>query len=536
VEKPFPSAGVVGVEIIGTASGASCDHYILEWRDPVLLTPYTQNFVTYAAPAPAAGPGACGKVNATLGYLRTYGSPIPTYVEVRLTVFSSQAGQAPCVQEVTFHILETRVSIENVAGVNVPNWADPNSQLTGVPVAPSPPGRPRTLSVGDALQIWGHAFVGGCAGKQIKRFTLSYQPGFVTDPTVGPWTQFWEVDYTSPLQQAAINKNYMDLTSIWEFVQICLPFPFPPCPPYPIEYDNLDPSSWYSGVAQPCVAGPALPPSQGPFPIDPQLPLVAGNTWSSQTLPPANCYSGQYTLRLMVEDMSSSFYYDTQQVWFDNKSVYGEITGLMGVAPCAVLNLSQIQNAGKCGDVWPLGIEGIAYDEYIIEGLTTAPSDNFGGYCMTVTKQGGAFSGCSPFSESVALPIPNPGSPVTVGTNRVGDPGIRCATASPPPLIPPVRQTNALTVMDARMFDASCGCKASPAPPAGFGLKRADPVTGAPGECCAYIFALQVWDNTVCEFLSGGRHYADAPCVLLWPVYICNDLPPLPQGTPPPCP
>jgi hypothetical protein len=440
------------------------------------------------------------------------------------------------VQEVTFHILETRVSIENVAGVNVPNWADPNSQLTGVPVAPSPPGRPRTLSVGDALQIWGHAFVGGCAGKQIKRFTLSYQAGFVTDPTVGTWTPIWEVDYTSPLQQAAINKNYMDLTSLWEFVQICLPFPFPPCPPYPIEYDNLDPSSWYSGVAQPCTAGPALPPGQGAFPIDPQLPLLPGNTWSSQTLPPANCYSGQYTLRLMVEDMGGGLYYDTQQVWFDNKSVYGEITGLMGVAPCAVLNLSQIQNAGNCGVVWPLGIEGIAYDEYIIEGLTAAPSDNFGGYCMTVTKQGGAFSGCSPFSESVALPIPNPGSPVTVGTNRVGDPGIRCATASPPPLIPPVRQTNALTVMDARMFDASCGCKASPAPPAGFGLKRADPVTGAPGECCAYIFALQVWDNTVCEFLSGGRHYADAPCVLLWPVYICNDLPPLPQGTPPPCP
>ena len=399
------------------------------------------------------------------------------------------------------------------------------------------PGRPRTLSVGDALQIWGHAFVGGCAGKQ--------NPSTSRSPTSRvslpirrwvPWTPFWEVDYTSPLQQAAINKNYMDLTSIWEFVQICLPFPFPPCPPYPIEYDNLDPSSWYSGVAQPCVAGPALPPSQGPFPIDPQLPLVAGNTWSSQTLPPTNCYSGQYTLRLMVEDMGGGLYYDTQQVWFDNKSVYGEITGLMGVAPCAVLNLSQIQNAGNCGVVWPLGIEGIAYDEYIIEGVTAAPSDNFGGYCMTVTKQGGSFSGCSPFSESVALPIPNPSSPVTVGTNRVGDPGIRCASASPPPLIPPVRQTNALTVMDARMFDASCGCKASPAPPAGFGLKRADPVTGAPGECCAYIFALQVWDNTVCEFLSGGRHYADAPCVLLWPVYICNDLPPLPQGTPPPCP
>ncbi|MBV8902956.1 MAG: hypothetical protein JOZ22_04905, partial [Acidobacteriia bacterium] len=426
----------------------------------------------------------------------------------------------------------------NVAGITVPDWADPSSQLTGVPAAPSPPASPRTLSVGDALEIRRHAWVGGCANKQIKRFTLSYQAGFVTDPKAGTWTQFWEVDYNSPLEQAtATAPAYMDLTSIWQFVQICLPTPpFPPCPPFPIQYDELDPASWYSGVASPCIAGPSAPPGQGPFPIVPELPLGPGNTWSSQTLPPANCYSGQYTLLLTVEDTSGGLYYDTQEVWFDNKSVYGEITGILGVAPCAVINLSQITNAGNCGVVWPLAIEGIAYDEYIIEGNTSYPSDNFGGYCMTVTRQGGSFSGCTPFSESVALPIPNSASPVTVGTNRVGDPGVRCATASPPPLMPPVKQSNVLTVMDARMFDAVCGCKATPAPPPGFALNRASPATGAPGECCAYIFSLQVWDNTICEFLSGGRHYADAPCVLLWPVYICNDLPPLPQGTPPPCP
>jgi hypothetical protein len=444
------------------------------------------------------------------------------------------------VKEVEFQIFEQRVSIENVAGINVPNWSDPNSQLVGVPALPTPPGPSRVLSVGDALEIWGHAWVGGCSNAQIKRYTLSYQAGPVTDPKLGIWTPFWEVDYNSPRQQAAINKNYMDLTSIWEFVEVCFPSP-PPCPRpvppflqhYPIEYDRLDATSWYSGVASPCTPGPAAPPSQGPFPIDPELPAIV---WPTQTLLPSNCYSGQYTLLLTVEDTAGHFYYDTQEVWFDNKAVYGEITGILGVAPCAILNLSQILHAGDCSQVWPLAIQGIAYDEYIIEGNPAPPSDNFGGYCLTVTRQGGAASDCTPFIESVALPVPNPTSPVTVGTSRVGDPGVRCATASPPPLIPPVKQSNTLTVVDARMFDTTCVCKASPVPPAGFALNRADPSNNIPGECCAYIFALSVWDNTICEFLSGGRHYADAPCVLLWPVYICNDLPPLPEGTKPPCP
>jgi hypothetical protein len=541
-EQFYPVPGVWGIEIVGTATGAFCDHYILEWKDQgAPAADYTQNFIVYTSPAPPGGPGACGKVGAPLGYLETYGNPIPNDVDVRLRVFSSQSGQQPCVWEVAFQIFETRVSIENVAGINVPDWSDPNSQLVGVPPSPTPSGPSRVLSFGDALEIWGHAWVGGCSNLQIQRYTLSYQAGFVTDPKAGTWTQFWEVDYNSARQQAAINNNYMDLTSFWEFVQICLP-PFPPCPrpfppflqPYPIEYDRLDPTSWYSGVGSPCTAGPGIPPGQV-FRIDPEAPPV----WASQALPPSNCYSGQYTLLLTVEDTSKNLYYDTQQVWFDNKAVYGEITGILGVPPCSVINLSQIPNAGNCNVAWPLAIEGIAYDEYIIEGNTAPPSDNLGGYCLTVTRQGGSESSpCNPVSLSVALPIPNPTSPTTIGTNRVGDPGVRCATASPPPLVPPVKMTNILTTMDARMFDVTCACKATPAPMAGFALKRADPtsIPPLPGECCSFWFALDVWDNTVCEFLSGGRHYAAAPCVLFWPVYICNDLPPLPPGTPPPCP
>ena len=524
-ETFYPSPGVIGIEIDGTATGIGCGSYILEWRDPVLLTPYTQSYITYASPAPPGGLGACGKISATLGYLQTYGTPVPSPVEVRLTVFNSEGGQ-PCVQEVQFQIFRTRVSIENVAGVGVPNWTDPNSQLTGLSPA-------RTLSFGDAMQISGHAWVGSCPGRTIKRYTLSYQPGFVTDPTSGSWTQFWEVDYTSGLQQAAIESNYMDLTSIWDFIQICLPPPFPPCPPYPIQYDELVPLYWYSGVAAFPPPGPAAPPTQGPFPIVPELP-PPGNIWATQTLPSNNCFSGQYTLRLAVEDTLGNFYYDTQQAWFDNKDIYGEITGILGVAPCAVINLSQIVNAGNCGVAWPLAIQGIAYDEYILESVTTVPSDNFGGYCMTVTRQGGSEAPpCTPISESVALPIPNPTSPVTVGTNRVGDPGLRCASDSPPPSGSITKQINTLTVVDARMFDANCACKASPAPPTGFALNRADPINNIPGECCAYWFTLDVWDNTVCQYLSGGHHSA-IPSI--WPIYICNDLPPLPPGAMSPCP
>ena len=539
-EQYYAGPGVWGVEIVGTATGVSCDHYTLEWKD-VLAPPtaYTQAFIAYPPPAPPTGPGACGVVGSALGYLQTFGTPVPTDVEIRLTVYSSQSGQAPCVKEVAFQIFEQRVSIENIAGVTVPDWTDPSSQLVGTPS----PGPSRVLSFGDAIQIWGHAWVGGCSNAQIKRSTLSFQAGAITDPTSGSWSQFWEVDYNSPREQAAASNAFMDLTSVWQFVQICFP-PVPPCPrpvppylqPYPIEYDELYPSSWYSGTAAPCIAGPAAPPSQGPFAIDPELPLIPGNIWPSQSLPTTNCYSGLYTLRLMVEDTGGNFYYDTQEVWFDNKAVYGEITGILGVAPCAVLNLSQLPNAGNCSVVWPMAMEGIAYDEYIIEGNTTPPSDNFGGYCLTVTRQGGSQSVCTPVSLSVALPIPNPTSPSTVGTNRVGDPGVRCGSATPPPVGPVTKLNGVLTTLDARMFDANCACKASPAPPSGFALNRADPKNNLPGQCCAYFFTLNVWDDTICEFLSGGRHYAAAPCVLVWPVYICNDLPPLPEGTPPPCP
>jgi hypothetical protein len=519
IEQYYSGPQVYGIEIVGTAAGAFCDHYILEWKDPLAPpTAYTQSFIVYAPPAPPGGPGACGIVGGPLGYLQTYGTPVPTDVEVRLTVFSSQSGQAPCVVEVSFQIFETRVSIEDVQGIDVqtpPGWSDPTAPLFNTAIG-------QVASFGTDIEIFGHAWVGTCAGRTIKRYTLSYQAGFVTDPTVGPWTQFWEVDYNSAKQQAAIVTVYTNLTSCWQLKEFC---PLPPLCPSPIpfiQYDELVGTAWWAGPAPytpPGVLGNPAPPGQV-CPIDPELPAV----WASQSLPPLNCFSGQYTLRLAVEDTLGNFYYDTQQIWFDNKPIYGEITGILGVLPCAVINLSQILNAGNCSVIWPLAIQGIAYDEYILEGNTSHPSDNFGGYCLTLTRQGGSESQCTAISLSVQLPVPMPSSPTNIGTNRIGDPGVRCASASPPPTVPPTEFSNTLTTMDARMFDAVCAASAIPPPPPGFALNRANPVTGQPGECCSFFFALDVWDTTVCLSGPNGRHQ---PPTFIWPVYICNDLPPV---------
>jgi len=124
---------------------------------------------------------------------------------------------------------------------------------------------------------------------------------------------------------------------------------------------------------------------------------------------------------------------------------------------------------------------------------------------------------------SIELPVPMPSSPTNIGTNRIGDPGVRCTSASPPPMPPPTKFSNTLTTVDARMFDVGCAASAMPVPPANFALNRANPATGQPGECCSFFFALDVWDTTICG--SGGRHQ---PPTFIWPIYICNDLPPGP--------
>ena len=240
------------------------------------------------------------------------------------------------------------------------------------------------------------------------------------------------------------------------------------------------------------------------FPVDPQAPPV----WTVQPLPGINCSSGKYTLRLSVEDTLGGLYHDTQWLWVDNKAIHGELNGVEVIfpdkppdvlPPCATLQLSTLPNAGDDQE-WPLGVLGIAFDEYILEGDFSNPSDNFGGFSVGMAKQGG---------PSLALPVPGPGSPTTVGTSRVGEPGTRCATASPPPPVGP-KAPGVLTVFDARQLDATLR-------PAGNARQLPPPARHL---LCLLLHNGRVGRVDLPE-PSGGRH-EDSD---IWPICICNDLP-----------
>jgi hypothetical protein len=500
-EQILLGAGTIGIEIVGTATGAFCDHYILEWKAAGAPdTDYSSSGIIYDPPGLTEG--ACGKVNATLGYLSTGLASVGDDVTVRLRVVAAPPSSAeqPCT--VTFQIFRRRVFISGIEGVTVaspPGVYDPSADLkTGTTLR----------SFGSALEIWGHAWVGKCAGREIKRYTLAYQPGFVTDPTLGPWTEFWQVDYQTPLQKKAEQTLLLDLTSFWLHLETCVvpnPMPPPECL-LSIPYDELWPTRWQSGRNYPDV-----PVGLQSFPVDPEVPAVV---WTSQQLPFVNCQSGRYTIRVDVEDTMSAHYYDVQRVWFDNKKIHGEIDQVAGVPACSTVNLSTFAAAGAdCSVPWPGDLLGIAYDEYIEEGNTAIPSDNYamvggvvqGGYALWIKKDGAPNPG-------VPIPVPGPGAPPWgppfLGTTRVGDPGERCATADPPPGAIPPKTPGILASLDFRRLDAVC----NPAEP-GLTLER--------GECCGYNLRLEVWDNSVCPSFSGGHHVVEHD----FPVCICNDLP-----------
>src|SRR5574337_1789347 len=94
---------------------------------------------------------------------------------------------------------------------------------------------------------------------------------------------------------------------------------------------------------------------------------------------------------------------DLQQVWFDNKDIYGRINQIFPVPPCATIGLGQFAApGGDCGVPWPAQLHGLAYDEYIEEGNFAAPSDNFDGYQLWIKKDVGPW---------FPIPVPGPDAP-----------------------------------------------------------------------------------------------------------------------------
>ena len=452
----------LGVAIDGTAAGLGFSHYILEWSQnggPWMAT----NFNYPPIPPGGGTQGNFPVVAGELAFLSTV-SMNEGLTLVRLTVFAIDGTSRQC-GPISFNIFRQNVWISGIDedfNLNT-NVFDPAAEfIQTVPALCARPSFVSESSFGESLSIEGSAFVGGCTAKQIRSYSIDYQPGFVTSPLVGVWTNFWNVVYNpaDPNQFLIMNERRDNSELI---------------------------ASW--GAYKPCFF----------CSVDPQGELYP-TSWASTINPPCGL-SGLFTLRLTVIDASSNKYYDTQRVWLDNKWPCAAIQ-INAVPPCAVVNLSQFAQPPDCSVPWPLPIMGIAYDEYIDYTLPfTPPNDNFDYYWIKVQKQGGSW---------VQIPIVGPGGTCFYGTSRVGDPVKRCISGQCDPAhLDPSAVFGLLANFDLRAIDPLCSLQVPYAVPPDFLLPR--------GQCCDYILWLWVQDRTI---FPGGPHWAEA----FWPVRICNDL------------
>lgn len=470
-EQGNVALSAIGVDIDGTAAGLGFSHYILEWSQDS-ITWFATNFNYPPIPPGGGTQGNIPVVSGLLAFLDT-----TTLNEgltfIRMTVVAVNGTTRTC-GPINFELFRQDVRITGIDydfNLNT-NPYDPAAEfIETVPALCTRPSGVFEVSFGESITVQGSAFVGGCAAKQIRRYSLDYQPGFVTDPMMGPWTNFWNVFYgPDPNQFLVMNerRDNSDLIAAW-------------------------------GAWTPCWVNPVPPHNVICGVTDPQGELYP-TSWPTTFNPPCG-FSGLVTLRLTVEDAANYLYYDTQRIWLDNKWPCAAIR-ITAVPPCAVVNLSQFANPPDCSVPWQLPLVGIAYDEYIDYALPfTRPNDNFDFYRVKVAKQGGSW---------VQIPVPGPGGSCFFGTSRVGDPVARCISGPYDPAhLDPSAILGLLTNFDLRALDPLCSSQVPYSVPPDLLLPR--------GECCDYMFWLWVQDRTI---FSGGPHWAEA----FWPVRICNDL------------
>jgi hypothetical protein len=516
----LPPPPAVGLEIDGRASGAFFDHYTLEWRiaqgqpcqdnttcpldgsaEPT--TGWTCAYISYP------GGGATGTtpvVSGTLGVLDTTFLPTGSY-EIRLCIYST-GGARTCCCGPQFALFKKLVFITRIAETPGAFVATPPGPFVGtsqiVSSNPAPPGV--VVPVGGPISVWGEAFVGDCQNRKIKCIDLRAAIGFQVGPEDGGFAATLPL-YTIPLlstpicyddvppldqikkRSVRLDQPLSELTAFWKH----------------LTFDG-----------QPWVLKP------NPFQSDSGLPVSISAAGCPD--PHHRCRSGQYTILLDVTDTTTPFhYYDTQQVWFDNKTMdylhHVVFHGLEGLPSCQDLHVNAdsafIPPGAPCNVAWPVNLLGIAYDEYIDETDLTYPSDNFDFYLLYIVKQTG---------EVLNVPItvaPDPANALH-GIQRRGQPGVRCeplpggGAGCLPAEIVPGQSFDVLTALDMRVFDAVC----APSVPAPYSIPAAFPLPR--GTCCGYTFQLYAQDKTWSDGYAGGFHRAYA---LPWAVCICNDLP-----------
>ena len=495
------------VAVTGTAAGAWFGGYTIEWRksegrlvnldDPEEAKRacseddgWRSDNVVY----PGGGSmGTAPVVNGVLGWLDTTNATARAY-DVRICVRALQGPRPPCCCK-QFNLFRHLVWISHVARAPV---QFPNGRFDGASqiVDANPNGH--LLSVGCCFSVWGSAWVGECNDRMLKCFDLRYGVGCLPGPDQ---PGFDPAAYTGS----------------------CLPTPVCYGPPD----ENEKRAPWNQVFAQ---ALTTYFQQQTEYLFPPPAPPrkwweLQPTCWDSRTLPACvdlthTCSSGQYTLLLDVEDTQGNHYYDTQCIWIDNKPIHAVLRGFEGVKSCAEMSLRELGHGRPCAQPWLVPLMGIAFDEYIVEGDTSIPSDNFDAYDLWIARGCGGPWYRVPITPDFVQWHKDPFTGAETrfeGRTRVGEPGTRCErTLNCPTKIPTPTTPIAgvLTAVDLRIFDAVCAAQlpAEFRPPPGFSLQR--------GECCGYAIQLTVRDRTRSDY-TGNCHTATALCAIC----ICNDLP-----------
>lgn len=452
-EEPDPVEGILFVRATGTAAGMAAGSYTLEVRHVGDPTPIP-GIVSYPGGAPS---GPTPIISGELGRINTTGLMDGAY-EVTLTVYPTGPG-APVTDTITFTLLKVLVYISRVGEIPVisqspiadnPNPFDESAELHRDFAAAPPPHDYRRVSVGGRLTIHGAAYIYECPGRKIARYEIRYaqvtalgtepsQPA--TDALIpGTWPATQRVvslEYTLPEQYMAwtrIGPAPRELTNRWTTFTVSGSL-----------YYKLWPTKWDTGDL-----------------------------------------SGRFSLLLFAEDTTPGphRYYDIQHVWIDNKQIKGKITGVAGVAPCAVFHLNDFVGSS-------ITIEGLAWDSLIDEAFDPdlVPNDNFGGYELRIYKQGVLTPYVITSSTSTRVPAAKTG----------------------PPGFPTDADAGTLGTFDiAAALDAD-----NPAPPPGVPAAIKVPRN----EGCAYYFWLHVWDKTR---LNDDSDVHDAWSI--WPICVDNNI------------
>jgi hypothetical protein len=467
--------GAYVVQITGTAAGLGFDHYVLELSTDNINFSTNNYFIYPPIPPGNPGPGSIPVVNGLLADLdTTLLNPGLNYY-IRMTVFSTSGAKQPC-ELPPFQLLKKDVLIRGVDNYFTMDTGptDPAAKFVeNVPALCTRTASVSEVSFGGALSVQGGAFVGICSGVKVKQYLLDYKPGFESNCNTPGWTNFWKVDYGTPLHDRFPN---------WRLGQSYLT------------------ATWGADCSLPNLAGVCLA-FWGRLDA-----LLYNDAWPSNI---GGCQlNGLFTFRLTVVDTNNVVYCDTQTLWIDNKYPCGAIR-IDAVPKCADLFISQFAKPPDCSNPWPLPLSGIAFDPLIDEAaLPNRPNNNFDFYYVQIEKQAG---------PTVQIPIPGPDfdpmNPCFYGTSPVGDPLHHCAASvCDPNNLDPMAVFGSLASFDLRALDPICRGSVKWGPDPNLTIPR--------GECCVYIFKVWVYDRTI---RPGGQHtvwgYGD------WPVKICNDLP-----------